>query len=74
MGRQTLILYKLITNTMSNISLLLGAGFSVNKGYPTANQLNQKITSLTGKEFTGLNRLLTSAIGSITFHLPITGS
>ncbi|MDB5032681.1 hypothetical protein [Mucilaginibacter sp.] len=37
---------------MSNISLLLGAGFSVNKGYPTANQLNNKITSLRGDEFT----------------------
>lgn len=37
---------------MNEISLLLGAGFSVNKGYPTANQLNNKITSLTADEFT----------------------
>ena len=37
---------------MSQISLLLGAGFSVNKGYPTANQLNNKITSLQPNQFT----------------------
>lgn len=37
---------------MKQISLLLGAGFSVNKGYPTANQLNNKITSLKETEFT----------------------
>lgn len=37
---------------MSQISLLLGAGFSVNKGYPTANQLNNKITSLKSEQFT----------------------
>jgi len=37
---------------MKQISLLLGAGFSVNKGYPTANQLNNKITSLKSSAFT----------------------
>jgi len=37
---------------MSQISFLLGAGFSVNKGYPTANQLNNKITSLKASDFT----------------------
>ncbi len=37
---------------MSQISLLLGAGFSVNKGYPTAYQLNSKITSLQSEQFT----------------------
>lgn len=36
---------------MSSISLLLGAGFSVNKGYPTAYQLNKKITLLKADEF-----------------------
>ncbi|MFD0766703.1 hypothetical protein ACFQZI_17710 [Mucilaginibacter lutimaris] len=36
---------------MREISLLLGAGFSVNKGYPTAKQLNNKITSLTAAQF-----------------------
>lgn len=37
---------------MKQISLLLGAGFSVNKGYPTAYQLNNKIRSLKSSEFT----------------------
>ena len=36
---------------MKQTSLLLGAGFSVNKGYPTANQLNQKLTSLDPEDF-----------------------
>ncbi|MBB6271185.1 hypothetical protein HDF26_001612 [Pedobacter cryoconitis] len=36
---------------MNEISLLLGAGFSVNKGFPTANKLNNKITSLTKNDF-----------------------
>jgi hypothetical protein len=36
---------------MGHISLLLGAGFSVNKGYPTAGQLNDRITALTDKDF-----------------------
>lgn len=36
---------------MSQISILLGAGFSVNKGYPTANQLNNKITDLRDADF-----------------------
>lgn len=36
---------------MGHISLLLGAGFSVNKGYPTARQLNNRITTLTEKDF-----------------------
>jgi len=31
---------------MRQISLLLGAGFSVNKGYPTAKQLNGKLANL----------------------------
>lgn len=36
---------------MKQTSLLLGAGFSVNQGYPTANQLNQKLTSLDSEDF-----------------------
>ena len=36
---------------MGHVSLLLGAGFSVNYGYPTAKALNNKITSLTTDEF-----------------------
>lgn len=36
---------------MRNISFLLGAGFSVNQGYPTANILNQSILSLTEQDF-----------------------
>lgn len=36
---------------MGHISLLLGAGFSVNYGYPTAKALNSKITSLQKDEF-----------------------
>lgn len=36
---------------MRNISFLLGAGFSVNQGYPTANSLNQGILNLTDKDF-----------------------
>lgn len=31
---------------MKQTSLLLGAGFSVNQGYPTTNQLNAKLTDL----------------------------
>ncbi len=37
---------------MSQISLLLGAGFSVNRGYPTAVELNTKITELKPTDFT----------------------
>ncbi|MEH6309072.1 hypothetical protein RYH73_25700 [Olivibacter sp. CPCC 100613] len=37
---------------MSQISLLLGAGFSVNKGYPTANRLNENIINLKTTDFT----------------------
>ena len=36
---------------MSEISLLLGAGFSVNQGYPTANQLNSKLAELDSEDF-----------------------
>ena len=36
---------------MTQTSLLLGAGFSVNQGYPTANQLNEKLTSLDPEDF-----------------------
>ncbi len=36
---------------MTETSILLGAGFSVNKGYPTANQLNQRLTELTLEDF-----------------------
>jgi hypothetical protein len=36
---------------MTNISLLLGAGFSVNAGYPTAAALNKKIIELKETEF-----------------------
>lgn len=36
---------------MTETSILLGAGFSVNKGYPTANQLNQSLTELTAEDF-----------------------
>lgn len=36
---------------MSETSLLLGAGFSVNKGYPTANQLNQILSELSSEDF-----------------------
>ncbi|MBK9480363.1 MAG: SIR2 family protein [Bacteroidetes bacterium] len=36
---------------MTEISILLGAGFSVNRGYPTAKKLNEKITSLKPEEF-----------------------
>lgn len=36
---------------MQNISLLLGAGFSVNRGYPTAAMLNEKLTKLTKADF-----------------------
>ncbi len=36
---------------MAEISILLGAGFSVNKGYPTANQLNNRLTELTAEDF-----------------------
>tara|TARA_R110000868_G_scaffold410463_2_gene698557 strand:+ start:1147 stop:2322 length:1176 start_codon:yes stop_codon:yes gene_type:complete len=36
---------------MKETSILLGAGFSVNKGYPTANQLNNKLTELTAEDF-----------------------
>ncbi|MES2139745.1 MAG: hypothetical protein V4511_08535 [Bacteroidota bacterium] len=36
---------------MKNISLLLGAGFSVNVGYPTAAALNKKIMELKETEF-----------------------
>lgn len=36
---------------MAQVSLLLGAGFSVNKGYPTANDLAAKLTSLKVGDF-----------------------
>ncbi len=36
---------------MGEISLLLGAGFSVNQGYPTGTELNEKITSLLPDDF-----------------------
>lgn len=36
---------------MTEISILLGAGFSVNKGYPTANQLNKRLTELDPEDF-----------------------
>lgn len=36
---------------MNETSLLLGAGFSVNKGYPTAKQLNKTLTELTADDF-----------------------
>lgn len=36
---------------MTGTSILLGAGFSVNKGYPTANELNNKISNLDPEEF-----------------------
>lgn len=36
---------------MEQTSLLLGAGFSVNHGYPTANQLNEKLTNLHPEDF-----------------------
>lgn len=36
---------------MKEISLLLGAGFSANKGYPTGNMINRKILQLTPNDF-----------------------
>lgn len=33
------------------ISLLLGSGFSKNKGYPTAKELNKKIVALKTTDF-----------------------
>lgn len=36
---------------MKETSILLGAGFSVNKGYPTANKLNQKLIELDAEDF-----------------------
>lgn len=36
---------------MKEISLLLGAGFSVNKGYPTSSKLNLKLLNLKSKDF-----------------------
>ena len=36
---------------MTETAILLGAGFSVNKGYPTANRLNQKLTELEAEDF-----------------------
>lgn len=36
---------------MNQISLLLGAGFSANQGYPTASQINQKLTDLDPEDF-----------------------
>lgn len=36
---------------MSETSLLLGAGFSVNKGYPTAGKLNKKLMELNPEDF-----------------------
>ena len=43
---------------MRNISFLLGAGFSVNQGYPVASKLNQKIIDLTKDDF-GISSLQT---------------
>lgn len=37
---------------MSQISLLLGAGFSVNRGYPAAVELNNKIKGIKSNDFT----------------------
>lgn len=37
--------------TMNEISLILGAGFSANKGYPTGNVINDKILKLTPDDF-----------------------
>lgn len=37
--------------TNQDISLLLGAGFSANKGYPTASKLNTLLLECTGDEF-----------------------
>jgi hypothetical protein len=36
---------------MSETSILLGAGFSVNKGYPTAGKLNRRLTELDPEDF-----------------------
>jgi hypothetical protein len=36
---------------MTETSILLGAGFSVNKGYPTANKLNKLLTELDPEDF-----------------------
>lgn len=36
---------------MEDISILLGAGFSVNQGYPFANKLNQLIVNLDAEDF-----------------------
>jgi hypothetical protein len=36
---------------MKEISFLLGAGFSVNKGYPTAGELNNKLTTYKAEQF-----------------------
>src|SRR5690606_4677332 len=36
---------------MKQTALLLGAGFSVNQGYPTANQLNTKLIELHPEDF-----------------------
>jgi hypothetical protein len=36
---------------MQEISLLLGAGFSVNQGYPTASQINKKLLELEHDDF-----------------------
>ncbi|ALJ00693.1 SIR2 family protein [Rufibacter tibetensis] len=36
---------------MNQTSLLLGAGFSVNQGYPTANQLNRELVNLHPEDF-----------------------
>lgn len=36
---------------MSEMSLLLGAGFSVNQGYPTASELNKRLEELNHEDF-----------------------
>ncbi|KYG81048.1 SIR2-like protein [Roseivirga ehrenbergii] len=36
---------------MTQTSILLGAGFSVNRGYPTANQLNEILVNLDAEDF-----------------------
>ena len=46
-------------SNMSSISLLLGAGFSVPKGYPTGKELNDKILACDETEFTFPNGIYT---------------
>ena len=60
----------LVKNDFSNmpsISLLLGAGFSVPKGYPTGKELNKQILACDGKEFTFHTdgRIITTHLGAM---------